>query len=74
MHINQDVVDAWDAGQPQDTPVLEVHERGCHAAFYILDNGEYQINIWADEGKRYELVADNIDFADAEMRSFDPNA
>jgi hypothetical protein len=53
--------------------VLSIDEAGCRSAFYILDNGEYQINIWSYEGKLYEIIADNLHFEDAVMRYFDPN-
>jgi hypothetical protein len=73
MFINQTIVDAWDASQAQDVPVVSIEDAGCHAAFYILDNGQYQVNIWSFEGKRYEIIADNLSFEGATMRYFDPN-
>jgi hypothetical protein len=71
MHISQAVVDNADRSQPQDVPVLEAD--GCNAAFYILDNGQFQINLWSSEGKLYELISDDLDFTDAVKRHFDPN-
>jgi hypothetical protein len=73
MHITQAVVDAWDTSLPQAVPVLEVNHDGCRAAFYILDDGLYQINVWSYEGKIYEIIADNIHFDEAIKRYFDPN-
>jgi hypothetical protein len=73
MLINQELVDNWDTDLPQETPVLEVNDDGCHAAFYILDTGEYQINIWSYEGKLYEIIADNLNFSNPTMRYHDPN-
>jgi hypothetical protein len=69
MHINQELVDNADANQAQEIPVLEYNENGCHVAFYVLDSGEYQINIWTHDNKFYEIIADNLDFANATMRS-----
>jgi hypothetical protein len=73
MHVNQASVDAWDASQPQEIPVLEVDHAGCRTAFYILDSGEYQINVWSAEGKIYEMIANNLHFDNATMRYYDPN-
>lgn len=67
MQVNQATVDNAGATS-QDVPVLEHNENGCHVAFYILDSGEYQINIWTWDGKLYEIIADNINFTDATMR------
>ena len=71
MHINQAMVDNAPVYQPQTVPVAEYTENGCHIAFYILDNGEYQLNIWTWDGKLYELIADNINFSNATMRWFE---
>jgi hypothetical protein len=73
MHITQELVDSWDTSLPQEIPVLYVDQAGCLTAFYILDSGEYQINIWTFEGKIYEVIADNIYFRDATKRYYDPN-
>lgn len=73
MRITQEVVDNWDASQPQLIPVMEVNEPPCRAAFYILDNGQYQINIWSPEGKLYEMISDDLNFAGATKRYSDPN-
>lgn len=70
MYINQATVD--NAGETsQDVPVVDYNDNGCHVAFYILDNGQYQINIWTWNGKLYEMLADNINFTNATMRSFE---
>jgi hypothetical protein len=71
MLINQAVVDNAPTGQAQHIPVLEAE--GCNAAFYILDSGEYQINVWTNEGKLYELISDTLDFTNAIKRYYDPN-
>ena len=71
MLINQAVIDNAPTGQAQDVPVLEA--TGCNAAFYILDSGEYQINVWTHEGKIYELISDSLDFTNARKRYYDPN-
>jgi hypothetical protein len=71
MLINQAVVDNAPTGQAQHIPVLEAE--GCNAAFYILDSGEYQINVWTNEGKLYELISDTLDFTNATKRYYDPN-
>lgn len=73
MHISQAVVDNADNGGDQSVPVMTIDELGCRAAFYMLDNGQYQINIWSEEGKMYEIIADSLDFANAEMRYLDPS-
>lgn len=72
MHISQEVVDNANPASQSD-PVLSVNENGCNAAFYILDSGEFQINIWTYEGKLYEIIADNIEFYEETMRYVDPN-
>lgn len=74
LHITPDDVADADPNQPQNIPVLEYDQDGCHAAFYILrDSNEYQINYWTFEGKLYELISDTLDFANPTMRYFDPN-
>jgi hypothetical protein len=73
MVINQELVDNWDSSLPQDIAVLEVNTDTCRVAFYILDTGEYQINIWDREGKLYEIIADNLNFSNPTMRYHDPN-
>ena len=73
MHINQAVIDNADTTQPQSVPILSVDHAGCVTAFYILDSGEYQLNIWTFEGKIYEIIADNIDFTNPTTRYYDPN-
>lgn len=72
MHISSDVV-ANAPDVPQDVPILEYNENGCHVAFYMLDDGKFQINIWSPEGKLYEMIADNFDFSDHEHHYYDPN-
>jgi hypothetical protein len=71
--VDQSTVDAWDTTQAQDIPVVEVNENDCRAAFYILDSGEYQINLWSKEGKLYEIIADNLEFQNATKRYTDLN-
>jgi len=67
-HITQELVANADTNQAQDIPIVEYNERGCQFAFYILDSGEYLINIWTSDNKLYEIIADNLDFANATMR------
>ena len=55
MHVTQEMIDNADTSQSQDVPILEYNQSGCRIAFYILDSGEYQINIWIPEGKFYEI-------------------
>lgn len=73
MHITPEIVNNADPEQPQNIPVMEYEQDGCKTAFYILDSGEYQINMWTYEGKRYELISDTLDFSQPTMRYFDPN-
>lgn len=73
MHITPEIVNNADPDEPQNVPVMEYEQDGCKAAFYILDSGEYQINMWTYEGKRYELISDTLDFSQPTMRYFDPN-
>jgi subtilisin-like proprotein convertase family protein len=73
MHITQEDVDNADPEQPQNIPVLEYDQDGCRVAFYILDSGEYQINMWTYEGKLYELISNTLDFSEPTLRYFDPN-
>jgi hypothetical protein len=68
LHITQELVANADTNQAQDIPIVEYNERGCQFAFYILDSGEYLINIWTSDNKLYEIIADNLDFANATMR------
>lgn len=72
-HINQALIESADTSQPQEVPVYRVDENGCRVAFYILDSGEYQVNIWSNEGKIYEIIDDSISFENAIMRYYDPN-
>lgn len=72
MHIHSELV-ANAPDVPQHVPILEYTENGCRVAFYMLDDGKYQINITSPEGKLYEIIADNIDFRNAERRTFDPD-
>lgn len=73
FQITPEIVEAWDTSLPQETPVLEFDDGACRTAFYILDTGEYQINIWTEDGKLYEIIADNLRFENASLRYFDPN-
>lgn len=45
----------------------------CSAEFYLLSSGEYQLNIYAPEGKLYTLIDIDLDFRDARKTYFDPN-
>ena len=71
--ITQSLVNNWDTSLSQSVPVLTVNQGICHWAFYILDSGEYQINVWTVDGKLYEIIADNLRFDGATKRYFDPN-
>lgn len=71
FQINQDIVDNANPNLEQSVPILEYEQGDCHAAFYILDAGEYQINIWTSDNKLYEIVADNINFENATMNYVD---
>lgn len=73
MHVTLETVAFAPTVQSQDIPVMEYNEYGCHVAFYILDSGEYQINIYSQDGKLYELIADSVFFTDATTRYYDPN-
>jgi hypothetical protein len=46
---------------------------GCNATFYILENGQLQINIINPEGKLYEIICDDLACEAPVMRYFDPN-
>jgi hypothetical protein len=69
--ITQELVDSLDRPAKQDIPLFEYNENACHFAFYILDTGEYQINIWNPDGKLSEVIANNLNFRDAKLRHAD---
>lgn len=68
--VTQDVIDNADPNSPQAVPVMQAED--CGAYFYILDSGEYQINIFTPDGnKYYELISDTLNFRGATKRYFD---
>lgn len=68
---HDDVVDLV----PSDTPQLiaSVYNGTCEAEFYLLPSNEYQLVIYAPEGKRYDLIDDDLNFRDSTRTYFDPN-
>lgn len=51
---------------------LSVDNAGCRMAFYVLDGGVYQLNVWSPDGKLYEIFATNRRFDNARIRHTDP--
>lgn len=45
----------------------------CDAEFYVLPNGEVQLNISTPEGKLYEIICQDLACIDPTMRFTDPN-
>lgn len=53
--------------------VMALDRDGCSAEFWMLGDGQLQLNIYANDGKIYELIDSDLDFNDAENRYYDPN-
>lgn len=51
---------------------LSVDEGACQVAFYVLDGGLYQLNVWSPDGKLYEIFANNRRFDNPSIRHTDP--
>lgn len=52
----------------EDAPI---EANGCDVSFYLLENGQLQVNIRDDEGKLYEIICDDLACENPVMRYFD---
>jgi len=70
--VTESDVAAANAETPSE-PVLLGSASVCRAEFYLLPNGELQMNIWTPEGKLYEIFCDDLQCIDPALRYTDPN-